>query len=160
MMKELLAGFVLIVMVIIALIIGGQSDKRVMVDDEIVLPIEEVEEVSEVEPVEEPKYEEIEELTIMVTAYNTVPAQTSGDPCFGANGNFNLCEALERGENLIAYNNVPFGTLVLIDDIIYTVMDRMPVDNKMDIVFPADQIQEARNWGKPIKNVKILRVKE
>ncbi len=63
---------------------------------------------------------------IPMSAYNSEPAQTDGDPCTTASG-YNVCKANE--ENVIAANFLPLGTKVripeLFGDRVFTVEDRM-----------------------------------
>ena len=65
-------------------------------------------------------------LTVPVTAYNSLAAQTDSTPCFTANG-FDLCK--NNTQNVIAANFLKFGTKVRFPDFdpntIYTVQDRM-----------------------------------
>lgn len=86
--------------------------------------------------------------TYTITAYNTVPEQTSGNPCISASG-INICEGMELGHNYVACNFCNFGMYVEIEGKIYEVVDRTSTEfsNRIDIAMPADQIQEARDWG-------------
>lgn len=65
-------------------------------------------------------------ITVPVTAYNSLAAQTDSTPCITANG-FNLCK--NNTQNVIAANFLKFGTKVRFPDYdpdtIYTVQDRM-----------------------------------
>ena len=63
--------------------------------------------------------------TVVVTAYN-VGDETQNDntPCIGATGE-DLCEALEHGEAIVAYNNVPLNSHICIEGLgCYRVADR------------------------------------
>ncbi|MCX6744605.1 MAG: hypothetical protein NTX82_03715 [Candidatus Parcubacteria bacterium] len=65
-------------------------------------------------------------VTVPVTAYNSLAAQTDSTPCQTANG-FDLCK--NDTQNVIAANFLKFGTKVRFPDFdpdtIYTVQDRM-----------------------------------
>ena len=62
----------------------------------------------------------------VVTAYNSLPAQTDSTPCITANG-YDLCAA--DAENVVAANSLRFGTRVRLPEYsgekVYTVQDRM-----------------------------------
>ena len=94
-----------------------------------------------------------------ITAYNAgVSAQTDSEPCISAD-NTNICQALARGELICACNFVPLGTQLYIKEYgTCVVRDRMNkrYKNRVDIAFPADQIQEALQFGKRNLIVKIL----
>jgi len=94
----------------------------------------------------------------LVSAYNPVPEQTDGDPCRTANGT-NICEGLARGERYVSTNELPFGTKVEIEGEVYTVVDRTNgrYTHRYDIAMPADQVEAARQWGRKIINVKIVK---
>ena len=88
-----------------------------------------------------------------ITAYNTVPEQTWGDPCISASGD-NICGK----KNVVACpRSIPLGTWVIIDDTYYQCLDRLAIkyDNRFDISFDKD-IQGAKEFGKQIKEVIIL----
>jgi len=94
-----------------------------------------------------------EKVNAVVTAYNTVPEQTWGDPCISASGD-NICGM----KNVVACpRSIPLGTWVIIDDTYYQCLDRLAVkyDNRFDISFDKD-IQGAKEFGKQIKEVIIL----
>ena len=89
-----------------------------------------------------------------ITAYNTVPEQTWGDPCISASGD-NICGK----KNVVACpRSIPLGTWVIIDDIYYQCLDRLAIkyDDRFDISFDKD-IQGAKDFGKQIKEVLIIR---
>jgi 3D (Asp-Asp-Asp) domain-containing protein len=94
-----------------------------------------------------------EKVNAVVTAYNTVPEQTWGDPCISASGD-NICGM----KNVVACpRSIPLGTWVIIDDTYYQCLDRLAIkyDNRFDISFDKD-IQGAKEFGKQIKEVIIL----
>lgn len=88
-----------------------------------------------------------------ITAYNTVPEQTWGDPCISASGD-NICGK----KNVVACpRSIPLGTWVIIDDTYYQCLDRLNIkyDDRFDISFDKD-IQGAKEFGRQIKEVIIL----
>lgn len=91
-----------------------------------------------------------------VTAYNVGdPNQTDSSPCIGATGE-DLCEALDRGEKIVATNELPLGSQVKINGEVYTVKDRTSsrYHNRYDIAFTFDQKHEALEWG--VKNLEVI----
>lgn len=92
----------------------------------------------------------------VVTAYNPVRGQTDGDPCISASG-VDICVGMAIGKHYIATNELPFGSIVQINGINYEVVDRTSsrYANRYDIAFPADQIKEAREWGKRVEQIMI-----
>lgn len=86
-----------------------------------------------------------------VTAYNSVPEQTDGDPCIAADGS-DICEALGRGERACAANCLPFGTRLEVPGFgTCVVRDRTAsrYGSRIDIYFGGrDQIKTAKAWGK------------
>lgn len=76
------------------------------------------------------------ERIVSMTAYNSEPAQTDGDPCTTANG-FNVCE--HGVEDTVAANFLPFGSKIMIPDLfpgkVFIVRDRMAAryTNRVDI---------------------------
>lgn len=103
-------------------------------------------------------YEVSEGIVRDLTAYNSVPEQTWGDPCIAAD-NTNICERFAAGELICAANFVPFGTKLYIDTIgECTVADRMNsrYSDRVDIFMDKD-IAAAKNFG--IKHLKVLIVK-
>jgi hypothetical protein len=94
-----------------------------------------------------------EKVNAVVTAYNTVPEQTWGDPCISASGD-NICGM----KNVVACpRSIPLGTWVIIDEDYYLCLDRLALkyDYRFDISFDKD-IQGAKEFGKQIKEVIIL----
>ena len=89
-----------------------------------------------------------------ITAYNTVPEQTWGDPCISASGD-NICGK----KNVVACpRSIPLGTWVIIDGEYYQCLDRLALkyDNRFDISFDKD-IEGAKEFGKQNKEVLIIR---
>jgi 3D (Asp-Asp-Asp) domain-containing protein len=65
------------------------------------------------------------QMTMPVTAYNSVPWQTDDTPCIGAQ-NTDICEIYARGENVCAANFVPLGTILEVEGLgTCVVRDRM-----------------------------------
>lgn len=85
-----------------------------------------------------------------VTAYNVgVVAQTDNTPCIGASGD-NLCELVERGQNVCAANFVQLGTYLEIEGIgKCLVLDRMNprYSSRVDIAMGPDEINQAKEFG-------------
>ena len=95
-----------------------------------------------------------------VTAYNAGdPNQTDDTPCISAD-NSNICERLERGEQVCAANFVPLGTKLHVDKIgVCTVTDRMNrrYRNRVDIAMPKEKYKEALTFGRQKLMVSILK---
>ena len=90
-----------------------------------------------------------------VTAYNLVEGQTDKDPCIGA-ANVNICNLVAAGELICAANFVPFYTVLEIEGIgRCLVLDRMNsrYPDYVDIAFPADQVDEALEFG--VKDLEV-----
>jgi 3D (Asp-Asp-Asp) domain-containing protein len=88
----------------------------------------------------------------VITAYNTVPEQTSGNPCISASGK-NICGI----DNALACpREYPFGTKFEIEGKIWICYDRtnLRYNDRLDLSFDKD-IKGAINFGKQIKRVKI-----
>lgn len=95
-----------------------------------------------------------EVITAVVTAYNTVPEQTWGDPCISASGD-NICGM----SNVVACPRaIPLGTWIIIDEEYYICLDRLALkyDKRFDISFDKD-IKGAKEFGKQLKEIKIIR---
>ncbi len=89
-----------------------------------------------------------------ITAYNTVPEQTWGDPCISASGD-NICGK----KNVVACpRSIPLGTWVIIDNEYYQCLDRLALkyDDRFDISFDKD-IEGAKEFGKQNKEVLIIK---
>lgn len=89
-----------------------------------------------------------------ITAYNTVPEQTWGDPCISASGD-NICGK----KNVVACpRSIPLGTWVIIDNRYYQCLDRLALkyDDRFDISFDKD-IEGAKEFGKQNKEVLIIK---
>jgi 3D (Asp-Asp-Asp) domain-containing protein len=86
----------------------------------------------------------------VVTAYNSVPEQTDGDPCIAADGT-DICEALRRGEGTCAANCLPFGSVLDIPGLgACVVRDRTAsrYGSRIDLYLGGrDQIKAAKTWG-------------
>lgn len=94
-----------------------------------------------------------------ITAYNVGdPSQTDSSPCIGATGE-NLCEALAHGEKIVATNELPLGSKVAIAGEVYTVKDRTSgrYQYRYDIAYPAEQYQEALEWG--VRDLEVILIK-
>jgi len=88
-------------------------------------------------------------LTALTSAYNPVPAQTDSTPDIMASGN-------KVYEGAVACpRDIPFGTIVEIDEYIYICEDRthLRYDGIFDILMFSRE--EALNWGKQIKEIKL-----
>jgi len=93
----------------------------------------------------------------IVTGYNSVAWQTDSEPCISASGK-DICAMFERGINVCATNNVPFGTKIKIDGLgTCEVWDRMSrkYPNRIDWFFGND-VQTAKNFGIKSKNILFL----
>jgi len=96
----------------------------------------------------------LDEFTGTVYAYNSVEAQTDATPFWGAFGD------ITGMENKIVANNCYLkGTIVEIEGEKYEVYDRMNKRYGCDVfdIYMGTDIQAAKNFGKKITNVKILR---
>ena len=96
-----------------------------------------------------------------VSAYNVgIEAQTDSTPCFGARRH-NLCEMLEQGINICACNSLELWTEIEIEGygkcIVLDRMNSRYTNGEIDIAFPEDQIQEAKNWGIKYRDIKIIK---
>jgi|AntRauTorckE6833_2_1112554.scaffolds.fasta_scaffold30872_3 3D (Asp-Asp-Asp) domain-containing protein len=94
-----------------------------------------------------------ETVVATVTAYNTVPSQTVGDPC-EASRKVNICG---RRDVVACPRKYDLGTLVEIKGKRYVCLDRThkKYDGRFDISFDKD-VQAALNWGKRRVEVTIL----
>jgi len=87
-----------------------------------------------------------------MTAYNSLPAQTNGDPCVTANGD-NVCMLYEQYgyQNTVASNAFPFGTLLRFPDLygdkVFRVNDRMARRYRNRVDFWMASYPEARQFG-------------
>lgn len=94
---------------------------------------------------------------VTITAYNSEPAQTSGNPCITANG-FNVCQ--HGIEDTVAANFLPFGTKIMIPDYfgerVFIVRDRTArkYGNRVDVWMLSKK--DAINFGKRTLRVVIL----
>lgn len=95
-----------------------------------------------------------ETIIATVTGYWLVEWETDDDPCIIASG-LNACGV---NKNIVACpRKYPFGTKVLINEILYTCEDRTNIkyDGVFDILFNTEE--EMNNWGKRILPVTILK---
>lgn len=100
--------------------------------------------------------------TVTVTAYNSVPWQTDSTPCISADGS-NICELKKQGEQSCAAA-MPFGTKINVPGFgVCTVRDRLApkYSHRVDLYFGgADQIGQAKQWGKRSLQVSVLDTKK
>ena len=88
-----------------------------------------------------------------LTAYNSVPEQTDSTPCISASG-MNVCET---SRNIVATNELPFGTELFIEGEIWEVQDRMNKKYKNgEIDLLMDSYEDAKNWGIQTKLVELI----
>ena len=85
------------------------------------------------------------EIDVVVTAYAVGDGHTPGS--IMASGKIVYVGA-------VAMNGVPLGTKVVIDDVEYTVEDRMMYDGYVDIFM--DSVEAADNWGVQRKTVRVM----
>ncbi len=99
-----------------------------------------------------------DQMTMTVSAYNSVVWQTDDTPCIGAQGT-DICELLEQGQQTCAANFVPIGTILNIEGLgMCTVRDRMNARYYYRVDWYMGQdIQAARNWGIRKKLISIYR---
>jgi 3D (Asp-Asp-Asp) domain-containing protein len=88
----------------------------------------------------------------VITAYNPVEAQTDDTPCIAASG-LNICETRK---NIVASNEFPFGTRLLIEGEIYYVEDRTNSRYQYRVDILMDSYEEARKWGIQTKEIILL----
>ena len=91
-----------------------------------------------------------------ITAYNLVPEQTDDTPEIGS-CNVNIKDMVDDGIAVCA-GNYPCGTKIYIENfgeclILDSLSDKYK--NRIDIAMKADEIQQAKNWGKQYLKVKI-----
>ena len=96
-------------------------------------------------------------ISAQVTAYNPVPEQTDSTPCYTAS-NYNLCEALDRGELICAYNQVPLHTMIYIKDLGFCrVEDRTSPTYRNRVDVAMQDHDDAINWGIRTRDVYLLK---
>ena len=103
--------------------------------------------------------------TIMtVTAYNVGdPNQCWGDPCLAANGS-NICELLAVGGKFVAANFGDFGDWLEIKNANHKIVGRYQIvdrtnsryNYRVDIAFPLQAKQEAKQFGRQNLYVRLL----
>ena len=94
-----------------------------------------------------------ETITVTASAYNTVPAQTSGNPNIGACGKLSAKNpSIAVSRNL--RKKLPCNSKVKIEGKVYTVRDTMPPrwHNKIDICYFKD-VKSARKFG--VRKIKM-----
>ncbi len=95
------------------------------------------------------------------TAYNAGdPNQCDSTPCITANGE-NVCTALALGYKRCAVNNLSFGTRLFVEGygecIVTDRMNSRYQNGEVDVAFPADQYDEAINFGGHKRLIQILK---
>lgn len=92
------------------------------------------------------------EITAVVTGFNTVEEQTDSTPCEAAGGN--ICG---RKNVAACPRKYPIGTKVMIKGEVYTCLDRLAkkYDNRFDLSFDKN-VEAAKQWGKQTLVVTIL----
>jgi len=97
-----------------------------------------------------------ETITIIrtITAYTASVNETDDTPCIAAR-NYNICE--DKTIKVVATNEYPIGTQLLIDNVPYTVLDRMNkrYPNRYDILVGTRE--EAMAFGIQEKNIEIIK---
>ena len=95
-----------------------------------------------------------------ITAYNVGdPAQTDSTPCVGAAGSaYDLCEMVAAGAKVVATNEIPLFSKVVIGGETYTVLDRTNAryGYRYDIAMPKDQKVVALAFGRQTMAVQPL----
>jgi len=98
----------------------------------------------------------VKQMTVPVTAYNSVPGQTDATPCIGAAGT-DICKYLAAGSNTCAANFVPLGTVLKVEGLgTCVVRDRMNARYyyRVDWYMGMD-VAAARKFGVQHKSVGI-----
>ena len=97
---------------------------------------------------------EITTITRTVTAYTASADETDNEPCIAAR-NYNLCE--DKTIKVVATNEYPIGTQLMIDNVPYTVLDRMNkrYPNRYDIL--VETKAEAMAYGVQTKEIKVIK---
>jgi len=95
-----------------------------------------------------------------ISAYNVGDVnQCDGDSCISANGE-NICEAIAMGYKRCAANFVPFGTHLYVDCYgICLVTDRLNdrYPERVDIAMSFDELEQAKQFGIQLRNVRIIK---
>lgn len=101
------------------------------------------------------RFEVIENVNAVFTAFNSVEEQTDGSPCVSANG-MQICG---RKDILACPRKYSFGTLVKIENRIFICADRLRDDNpkRFDWFYDKD-IEGARQFGVRSVPVEIVRI--
>ena len=95
-----------------------------------------------------------ETITRTVTAYTASADETDNEPCIAAR-NYNLCG--DKTKKVVATNEYPIGTQLMIDNVPYTVLDRMNkrYPNRYDIL--VETKAEAMAYGVQTKEIKVIK---
>lgn len=106
--------------------------------------------------VEESNEPELAGKIMPVSAYNAGdPAQCNGDPCISATGD-NICLLLEQGINVCALNDIPFYTILEVEEMgECVVLDRTSTkfSGRVDWAMKKDEYDRAVKFG--VKNLII-----
>lgn len=89
----------------------------------------------------------------VITAYNAVREQADDLPCHGALAGINFCTT---DLNIIATNELPLGSRVLIEDIEYLVADRTSSKYRYRYDILKKTYKEAIAFGRQTLNVKLI----
>jgi 3D (Asp-Asp-Asp) domain-containing protein len=99
-----------------------------------------------------------ETIAATITAYNSVPSQTSSHPCIAADGT-NICALKTSGHNTCA-GNYPFGTRIITPDLGECIIhDRTARKyyKRIDFYFGgAETIRTAQIYGKVQEEVEVI----
>jgi 3D (Asp-Asp-Asp) domain-containing protein len=95
--------------------------------------------------------------THTITAYNSEPNQTDGDPCTTANG-YNVCKA--GREDTIAANFLKFGTKVMIPELfgdrVFVVRDRMNKRHANRVDVWMKDYDDAVHFGVKVAKIQVI----
>lgn len=97
----------------------------------------------------------VKRIKVTVTAYNSLPEQTSGNPFVTASG-------ARTGDGVIAYNHLPFGTKVRFPEQfgtkVFTVLDRLPAKNggPYHVDMWMAEKSEALQWGVRVITMEVI----
>jgi 3D (Asp-Asp-Asp) domain-containing protein len=87
--------------------------------------------------------------------YREITVETSA---FTIGDNYTPSDTMANGEKAhvgaVAYNRLPLGTHIWIDNVEYIVKDRAAYDDVVDIYMGS--IQECEKYGRQVKTIKIL----
>jgi 3D (Asp-Asp-Asp) domain-containing protein len=95
--------------------------------------------------------------THTITAYNSEPNQTDGDPCTTANG-YNVCKSGQ--EDTIAANFLKFGTKVMIPELfgdrVFVVRDRMNKRHANRVDVWMKDYDDAVHFGIKVAKIQVI----